>query len=87
MLINIQGSGSVYVASAYEWRNIFNRTIKLGARPLVILRPFGPVAFVFELNDTEGYDPFLKNCLTLLKRKVNWRIIHRIVTKTLNLMG
>ena len=54
MLIHIQKPGSNYVASATEWKKRFNRTIKPGARPLVILRPFGPVAFVFELSDTEG---------------------------------
>ena len=50
MLIHIQKPGSQYVASAGEWHRIFNREINAGARPLVILRPFGPVAFVFELG-------------------------------------
>lgn len=54
MLIHIQKPGSVYVASASDWKNRFNRDIKPGARPLVILRPFGPVAFVYEVNDTQG---------------------------------
>ncbi len=54
MLLHVQKPGSQYIASAAEWANNFNRTPKPGARPLVILRPFGPVAFVYELNDTEG---------------------------------
>lgn len=54
MLIHIQKPGSEYVASAADWKNRFNRKPKPGARPLVILRPFGPVAFVYELNDTQG---------------------------------
>lgn len=54
MLVHIQKPGSLYVASAAEWGKKFNRRVKTGARPLVILRPFGPVAFVFELNDTEA---------------------------------
>lgn len=58
MLIHIQKPGSSYVASATEWKKSFNRTIKPGARPLVILRPFGPVSFVFELSDTEGEEFF-----------------------------
>lgn len=37
MLLHIQKPGSQYVASAAEWENKFNRTIKPGARPLVIL--------------------------------------------------
>jgi hypothetical protein len=61
MLIHIQKPGSQYVASANEWAGRFNRIIKPGARPLVILRPFGPVSFVFELGDTNGNDPFPQN--------------------------
>ena len=57
-LLHIQKPGSQYVASASEWREQFNRTIKPGARPLVILWPFAPVRFVFELEDTDGKDPF-----------------------------
>lgn len=41
-LLHIQKPGSQYVASASEWREQFNRTIKPGARPLVILWPFAP---------------------------------------------
>ena len=63
MLIHIQKPGSDYVASASEWERRFNRTINPGARPLVILRPFGPVAFVFELADTYGTDPFPKELI------------------------
>lgn len=54
MLLHVQKPGSAYVASASEWRKHFNRRVKPNARPLVILKPFGPVAFVYELNDTEG---------------------------------
>lgn len=57
-LLHIQKPGSQYVASASEWREQFNRTIKPGARPLVILWPFAPMRFVFELEDTDGKDPF-----------------------------
>ncbi len=60
MLLNIQKPGSRYVASASEWYWKYERKIKPGARPLVILQPFGPVAFVYELNDTEG-KPFPEN--------------------------
>lgn len=56
MLIHIQKPGSKYVASASEWKKRFNRKPKPGARPLVILRTFGPVTFVYELRDTEGKD-------------------------------
>lgn len=54
MLLNIQKPGISYAASAHEWQTEFGRTIKEGARPLVILWPFGPVAFVYDVQDTEG---------------------------------
>lgn len=57
-LLHVQKPGSEFVASVSEWKERFNRTIKPGSRPLVILWPFGPVRFVFELEDTEGDDPF-----------------------------
>ena len=56
MLLHIQNPGAVFVASAADWKNRFGRQPIHGARPLVILRPFGPVAFVYELSDTEGKD-------------------------------
>lgn len=63
MLLHIQKPGSVYVASAYEWRQKFERDIKPEARPMVILRPFGPVSFVFDLSDTFGVKPFPEDLL------------------------
>lgn len=54
MLLHMQKPGSSFVATAYQWMTNHKRQIKAGARPLVILRPFGPVEFVFELSDTEG---------------------------------
>ncbi len=56
MLVKIQKPGSRYIASAEDWRKRFGRKPKPGARPLVILHPFGPVKFVYELSDTEGKD-------------------------------
>lgn len=54
MLVHMQKPGSRFVASAKEWRENYGRTIRPSARPLVILRTFGPVEFVFELSETEG---------------------------------
>jgi len=56
MLLQIQRPGLDYAASEYDWRTRFNRTIKEGARPLLILWPFGPVAFVYDKLDTDGDD-------------------------------
>ena len=54
MLLQIQKPGLNHAASARDWFETFGRTIKDGARPLLILWPFGPVALVYDLMDTEG---------------------------------
>lgn len=54
LLLNIQKPGLRFAAFERDWLSIFGRTIWEGARPLVILWPFGPVAFVYDIEDTEG---------------------------------
>lgn len=56
MLLNIQKPGLSYAASARDWRERFDRRLKVGARPLLILWPFGPVALVYDVLDTDGKD-------------------------------
>ena len=56
MLLQIQKPGLSYAATVKEWSWRFNRRPKYGARPLLIMRPFSPVDFVFDIQDTEG-DP------------------------------
>jgi len=54
MLLHIQKPGLTYAASAYDWATRFERIIKEDAHPLLILWPFGPGAFVYDVQDTEG---------------------------------
>jgi hypothetical protein len=54
MLVRAQMQGARYVAPASRWLRDYGRTIKPGARPLVILQPMGPVMFVFDVSDTEA---------------------------------
>lgn len=54
MLLQIQKPGLSHVASAHDWRQRFDRAPKEGAGPLLILWPFGPVALVYDVLDTEG---------------------------------
>ena len=56
MLLQVQKPGLLYAASRLDWVERFNRTVKDGARPLLILWPFGPVALVYDVADTQG-DP------------------------------
>ena len=56
MLLQVQKPGLSFAASDRDWRERFGRTPKDGARPLLILWPFGPVALVYDVMDTEGRD-------------------------------
>ena len=54
MLLHIQKPGLTHAATARDWITRFGRKPKEHARPLVVLRSMGPVAFVFDILDTEG---------------------------------
>jgi len=56
MLIHIQMPGAVYVAPASRWMAQWHRAVKPGERPLVLLRPMGPVMFVFDVSQTVPLD-------------------------------
>src|ERR1700720_4304162 len=53
MLIYTQMPGAHFVCTALRWQRHFHRAIKVGARPIIILQPMGPVLFVFDASDTE----------------------------------
>lgn len=80
-LLHVQKPGSQYVASVSEWKKRFKRTIKPGARALVILWPFAPVRFVFELGDTEGKEPFPESLLKpfLTDGKISNQVFQRLL--------
>lgn len=54
MLIHIQKPGIRFAASALDWAMRFKRKPKQDARPLLILWPFGPVALVYDIDETDG---------------------------------
>lgn len=53
MLVRVQCPGAAAVATRIKWESL-GRSVKPDAVPIVILRPFGPVSFVFEQGDTDG---------------------------------
>lgn len=57
-LIHMQNRGVELVMSRNKWLKK-GRKVKPFARPLVILIPFGPVEFVYDIADTEEIDPEL----------------------------
>ncbi|SHF01087.1 protein of unknown function [Ruegeria intermedia] len=56
MLLHAQKPGISHAMTVQDWWTRFRRRPKEGARPLVILRNFGPVNFVYDVLDTEGDD-------------------------------
>ena len=54
MLLHRQKPGLSFAATASEWRARWKREVKEDARPLVVLARFGPVAFVYDIQDTEA---------------------------------
>lgn len=54
MLLQLQKPGLSYAASAKDWWTRFGRFPKKAARPLLILWPFGPIALVYDVLDTDG---------------------------------
>lgn len=60
-LVTQQKKNATFVLSEDKWKRM-GRFPKQGANPIVIMIPFGPVEFVYDIEDTEGkpfgdYDP------------------------------
>ena len=52
-LLHVQNPRVSFTATRRQWLGRFDRAVEPGARPYVILQPFGPVLFVYDLSDTE----------------------------------
>ena len=53
MLVRVQRPGTVAVTTRKKWL-ANKRVVRPGAIPIVTLRPFGPVSFLYEVSDTVG---------------------------------
>ena len=53
-LMHTQHPGTTHAETADDWKKKYNRNVRPNARPLVILIPFGPVNFVYDIEDTVG---------------------------------
>lgn len=58
-LVFFQNPKCSYYATASEWHEL-NRIIKPDSRPMLIMWPFRPVEFVFDIDDTDGQPVDLK---------------------------
>ena len=56
-LLHAQNPDIEHVASAARWSADFGRQVKPDARAYVVLIPFGPVQFVYDVADTYAEDP------------------------------
>ena len=54
MLLHRQKPGLSFATTARDWRRRWKRAVTEDARPLVVLMPFGPVGFVYDVQDTEA---------------------------------
>lgn len=79
MLLHIQKPDAVYVASPADWEHRFGRYPTRQARPLLILQPFGPVMFLYDISDTEGDEVPVE---ILRPFKTNGFLSERILAKT-----
>src|SRR5437870_9349297 len=48
MLLHLQNPRIQFALRASMWKRRYERRVRVGARPYVILQPFGPVAFLFD---------------------------------------
>lgn len=52
MVAYIQRPRAKYLLNEGKWKNIFGRGIKPDARPILVLIPFGPLEYLFDVDDT-----------------------------------
>lgn len=83
-LASVQRPGAGYFASRFEWEKL-GRTVKPEARPMVILRTFGPVEFVYDVSDTTG-DPLPKEIERPFETKTNNPITNQEYGKLVSML-
>lgn len=53
LMVKTQMPLARYVLTKNQWKDFYHRRLKRNARPLVILKKYGPVSYVYEIGDTE----------------------------------
>jgi len=59
LMVKTQMPVARYVLTQRQWAERYNRRPKRNARPLVILKKYGPVSYVYEIGDTENMQQML----------------------------
>ena len=70
-LVAMQRPGARFVLSAKSWEEKYQRKIKPNARPLIILVPFYPVDFLFDITDTKPIDRNKKDDEDVIEQIIN----------------
>ncbi len=52
MLAYLQRPGAKHLLNENKWQTLFGRGIKPDARPVLVLIPFGPLEYLFDVSDT-----------------------------------
>ena len=52
-LVEQQRPGASFVLTAKRWAEDYGRKIRIDSRPVMILKPFSPIEFLFDISDTE----------------------------------
>ncbi len=80
-LVFVQNPDCSYYATEKEWHK-FDRYIKKRARPMLILFPFAPVEFVYDISDTKG-DNITDEKLLFWWREEKYHINEKILENTI----
>ena len=68
-MIVLQRPNARYIETKHRWEKDYNRLLKPESVPIVILQPFAPIEFVYDLEDTYGdKEPeYIKNAFVFPK--------------------
>ncbi|MCT1558194.1 hypothetical protein M3A96_08715 [Helcobacillus massiliensis] len=66
-LVHLQRPRAQFVATRRTWTRDLHRTIRPGAIPLIVLRPFGPIDLMYDIADTDGPHPVPQSVLHPLR--------------------
>lgn len=54
LLAQLQLPGATFVLPPQRWQEQYHRVVISGQRPIVMLQPFGPVMFMYDVSQTEA---------------------------------
>jgi hypothetical protein len=86
MLVYIQDPAVTFFGGTSFWKKKFDRTIKKGAQPYIILAPNGPVMLVYDVMETEGRESpedFLRKGLGRKPNEVIGKIDNKIYSRVI----